>query len=261
MQDVIPKEGINSELISDLGIIIHPEVQKKLWAQTGLFILSATNTLEKEASQFNLDIVFNTQPAKRITRLRICFSRFFYFIGNFSFGEILEFCCFCIFRKRLYNRIAGAYLVREEFGIQDPDILMAIAFHSVRVGMKPGINMLCSYWIGSNDNGGLREFLYRMMKTSVMIHIALTAISLYALCMPVNAVNGIYRAYDLCTDRRKAAYILTLLNFFIMPVAAMLIIVRFCNPRQIRAAYVIGQGLVALSVTGKMLSGRNALKD
>ena len=142
-------------------------------------------------------------------------------------------------------------------------------------------NMLCSYWVGKNDNDGLRKFLDRMMKTSILIHISLaaicilgariivrpfhveselsfslavTAISLYSLCMPFNAVNGIYRAYNLCTDRRKSAYTLTVLNFFVMPVAAMLIMAALCRPQYIWAAYVLGQGLVTLAVTRKVLS-------
>lgn len=142
-------------------------------------------------------------------------------------------------------------------------------------------NMLCSYWIGKNDNNGLRQFLNRMLKTSILIHISLTAIcilgariivkafnveseltfhlgvtaiSLYSLCMSFNAVNGIYRAYDLCTDRKREAYILTILNFFIMPIAAMLIMSALCKPEYIWGAYVIGQGLVTLMVTRKVLS-------
>lgn len=143
-------------------------------------------------------------------------------------------------------------------------------------------NMLCSYWIGKNDNTGLRQFLNRMMKTSILIHVCLTAIcilgasiivkafhveseltfqlgvtaiTLYSLCMPFNAVNGIYRAYNLCTDRKRSAYLLTILNFFIMPIAAMLIMAAFCKPQHIWGAYVIGQGLVTLAVTRKALSG------
>lgn len=149
-------------------------------------------------------------------------------------------------------------------------------------------NMLCSYWIGKNDNKGLRSFLMRMMKTSLRIHVVLTAIcilgghiivsafhvesesafqlavmaiSLYSLSMPFNAVNGIYRAYDLCTERRKSAYILTVLNFLIMPIAAMLILYRLCKPKYIWAAYVIGQGMVTLAATGKILSEWNKLAD
>lgn len=148
-------------------------------------------------------------------------------------------------------------------------------------------NMLCSYWIGKNDNAGLKKFLNRMVRTSGLIHISLTAIcilgagiivrafhveseltfelavtaiSLYSLCMPFNAINGIYRAYDLCTDRRKPAYILTVLNFFVMPAAAMLILAALCRPQYIWAAYVVGQGSVTLAVTGKVLSGWRELK-
>ncbi len=142
-------------------------------------------------------------------------------------------------------------------------------------------NMLCSYWIGKNDNAGLRQFLNRMLKTSILIHISLTAIcilgasvivkafhveseltfhlgvmaiSLYSLCMPFNAVNGIYRAYDLCTDRKIEAYILTILNFFIMPIVAMVIMTTLCKPQYIWGAYVLGQGLVTLLVSRKVLS-------
>lgn len=149
-------------------------------------------------------------------------------------------------------------------------------------------NMLCSYWIGKKDNAGLRKFLSQMIKTSGLIHIcltaicilgagiivrafhveseltfelAVTAISLYSLCMTFNAINGIYRAYDLCTDRRTSAFILTVLNFFIMPVAAMLIITALGRPQHIWSAYVIGQGLITLAVTGKMLSTWRKLKD
>ena len=149
-------------------------------------------------------------------------------------------------------------------------------------------NMLCSYWIGKKDNNGLRMFLSRMMKTSGLIHIcltaicilgaeiivkafhveselafrlAVTAISLYSLCMPFNAINGIYRAYDLCSDRRMPAFILTILNFFIMPVTSMLIITALGKPQHIWAAYVVGQGLITLAVTGKMLSAWRELID
>ena len=148
--------------------------------------------------------------------------------------------------------------------------------------------MLCSYWIGKKDNAGLRSFLNRMMKTSVLIHVglaavcilgarlivsafhveseqsfvlAVTAISLYALCMPFNAVNGIYRAYDLCSERITAAYVLTVLNFLVMPLAAMLIMNKLCKPQSIWAAYVLGQGLVTLAVTGKMLTQWRELND
>lgn len=148
-------------------------------------------------------------------------------------------------------------------------------------------NMLCSYWIGKNDKDGLRRFLYRMLKTSIIIHVVLSAIcilganqivsvfhveselsfglatmaiSLYALTMPFNAVNGIYRAYDLCTDRRKSAYVLTILNFLIMPIAALLIIAELFKPQYIWAAYVIGQGLVTIIASGKVLTDWQSLK-
>lgn len=141
-------------------------------------------------------------------------------------------------------------------------------------------NMLCSYWIGKKDNDGLKNFMNRMIKTSLLIHICLTvicifgsravvrvfhveseltfgltvtAICLYSLCMPFNAINGIYRTYDLCTGKRVQAYILTLLNFLIMPLAAMFIVAGLCKSQYIWMAYVMGQGLVTIVATGKML--------
>ncbi len=187
-----------------------------------------------------------------------------------------------VFTKKL-SSIGDSYLTANAILIN-----VALVTEAFTSASNNTTNMLCSYWIGKKDNDGLRKFMYRMTTTSVLIHIclaaicilsaraivgifhveseqtfelAVSAVCLYSLCMPVNAVNGIYRAYDLCTDRRRSAYILTVFNFFIMPVAAMLLIVRLCEPKYFWAAYAAGQGLVTLAVTGKMLSNWRALKN